>query len=209
MSEWYIEHAGKTHGPIDNETLKKLASNGKIRPDTPLRQGTGGEWTKCGKVKGLFMGLSNSSQSIAVASQPEVERLPQTITAPVVSEKSCPFCGESIALVAVKCKHCGEFLDAKLRSASSQPPKPSIVMQPQSVVHVVNNVSTSGPRWSRILAAFLSFLIPGLGQMYKGQLFNGLIWLVVVVIGYVCFIVPGIVLHFCCIAGAAMGNPSR
>ena len=55
----------------------------------------------------------------------------------------------------------------------------------------------------------LSFLIPGLGQLYKGQLINGFIWFVVVIIGYIALIVPGLILHLCCIGGAGMGDPYR
>lgn len=55
----------------------------------------------------------------------------------------------------------------------------------------------------------LSFLIPGLGQIYKGQIFNGIAWLVMTIIGYVLFIIPGVVLHLCCIIGAASGNPNK
>jgi hypothetical protein len=45
--------------------------------------------------------------------------------------------------------------------------------------------------------------------MYKGQVFNGLVWLVVVVIGYVVFVIPGLVLHLFCIIGAASGDPYK
>lgn len=30
--------------------------------------------------------------------------------------KDCPYCGETIQAVAVKCKHCGEYLDEKVRA---------------------------------------------------------------------------------------------
>lgn len=60
--------------------------------------------------------------------------------------------------------------------------------------------------WSPGVAAVLSLVIPGAGQMYKGQVVSGLCWLLMVVVGYAAFIVPGIVLHVCCVLGAASGS---
>lgn len=67
-------------------------------------------------------------------------------------------------------------------------------------------MSTTNSQWSPGVAALLSLVIPGAGQMYKGQIFNGLFWLAVVVIGYFAMVVPGIVLHLMCIVGAASGS---
>lgn len=57
------------------------------------------------------------------------------------------------------------------------------------------------------VAAVLSLVIPGAGQMYKGQVGNGVAWLIVVTLGYVLFVVPGLVLHLVCIIGAS--RPAR
>lgn len=62
-------------------------------------------------------------------------------------------------------------------------------------------------QWSPGVAAVLSLVIPGAGQMYKGQVFNGLFWLFIVVVGYLAFIIPGVVLHLLCIIGAGSGRP--
>lgn len=62
-------------------------------------------------------------------------------------------------------------------------------------------------RWSPGLAAVLSFFVPGLGQLYKGQILNGIIWFFFVCMGYVALILPGLVLHFFCVLGALSGNP--
>ncbi|MBI3463002.1 MAG: hypothetical protein HY000_08070 [Planctomycetes bacterium] len=84
---------------------------------------------------------------------------------------------------------------------------------PQQAVNVVvnqqTNIGVPRKRWNRLVAMLLSLVIPGLGQLYKGQVINAVVWLVVVVIGYVAFIIPGVVLHLCCIVGAGMGDPYR
>jgi TM2 domain-containing membrane protein YozV len=62
-------------------------------------------------------------------------------------------------------------------------------------------------RWSPGLAAALSFFLPGLGQLYKGQILNGIVWFFMVGLGYMALILPGLLLHLFCIIGAASGNP--
>ena len=53
------------------------------------------------------------------------------------------------------------------------------------------------------VAAVLSLVIPGAGQMYQGRIGAGLLWLIFVVLGYAMFIVPGLILHLICIFKAA------
>lgn len=94
-------------------------------------------------------------------------------------------------------------------------PTPAPVAPPAAPapVQIVNNVTTvvgqNSPRWSRGTAAILSLFIPGLGQMYKGQVINGVVWFAVVAVGYVFLVLPGVVLHVLCVLGAASGDPYR
>ena len=97
----------------------------------------------------------------------------------------CPYCKEVIQRRALKCKHCGEILDEGLRE--ERRPRPQ-------------------QHWNPGVAAVLSFLWPGLGQIYKGQILNGIVWSMVVMVGYVCCICPGFFLHIFCIFGAASGS---
>ena len=52
------------------------------------------------------------------------------------------------------------------------------------------------------IAAVLSLIIPGAGQMYKDKVGAGFFWLFGVALGYVLFIIPGVIAHICCIANA-------
>lgn len=105
-------------------------------------------------------------------------------------KKKCPFCAEEISIEAKKCKHCGEILDPTLLKGT-------------------NSELAKKKEWSPGVAAVLSLVVPGAGQIYKGHLGTGLIWLFVVVIGYVLLIVPGLILHIICIVTAYSGDPYK
>ncbi len=55
---------------------------------------------------------------------------------------------------------------------------------------------------SSSLAAFLSFLLPGAGQMYGGKIGKGIIRLIAGILGYCLWVVPGIIIHLCAIVNA-------
>lgn len=64
-------------------------------------------------------------------------------------------------------------------------------------------------QWSPGVAIVLSFFFPGLGQMYRGKIGRGILWLIFVTIGYLLMILPGLVLHLICLVDASSGDPTR
>lgn len=108
------------------------------------------------------------------------------------TEKSCPFCAETIKTEAIVCKHCGRNLDSTT---------------PITQNYYQNFTQPNQQKWSPGVAAILSLLIPGAGQMYKGDVGEGIVWLFGISIGYLLFIIPGLIAHIFCIINAASGNP--
>jgi predicted nucleic acid-binding Zn ribbon protein len=84
--------------------------------------------------------------------------------------KKCPYCAEEIKEDAKKCKHCGEFLDDNPRKEKKYIAKKS-----------------SG------LAAVLSLVVPGLGQLYNGDFGKAAMFIIVPTIGF--FLLLGIFAH--------------
>jgi TM2 domain-containing membrane protein YozV len=93
----------------------------------------------------------------------------------------CPICNKEISRAATACPSCGHPIN------------------PQSM-------KTSQRSWSPGIAALLSFIIPGAGQMYKGHVGTGILWFIFVIGGYFLFIIPGAILHLVCIFNAARGQ---
>jgi hypothetical protein len=89
----------------------------------------------------------------------------------------------------------------------SCPPSLSPAYPPEQPGQIVVINQPPVRRWSPGLAAVLSFFLPGLGQLYKGQIINGIVWFVFVGMGYVALVLPGLILHFFCVLGALSGNP--
>lgn len=101
---------------------------------------------------------------------------------------NCPECSKRISNSAVSCPNCGY-------------PIPVVPSTSAAISQ------TTQPKWNAGVAALLSFVLPGAGQMYKGQLGDGIAWLMFIAIGYATSIVPGLLLHLICIIGAATGIP--
>jgi TM2 domain-containing membrane protein YozV len=55
---------------------------------------------------------------------------------------------------------------------------------------------------SPLIAAGLSLLVPGAGQLYAGSVLTAILWFLLVTAGYT-LILPGLILHLFCIAAAA------
>jgi TM2 domain-containing membrane protein YozV/predicted nucleic acid-binding Zn ribbon protein len=112
--------------------------------------------------------------------------------------KRCPFCAEEIHSDAIKCKHCGEILDADLRESRNKMAQPTFIVPQQNI-----------RKWSPGVAALITLFIPGAGHLYKGNVGAGILWFIAALFGYIMFIIPGIFIHIICIFSAASGDPYK
>jgi uncharacterized OB-fold protein len=106
----------------------------------------------------------------------------------------CRECGKQVSSEARSCPHCG----------APWPTGPNEVSDAEHLERLNTLYRQPVPAsFSPGVAAVLSFFIPGAGQIYRGKIAKGLVWLVCVLAGYAAFIFPGIILHIICIVNAA------
>ncbi len=80
-------------------------------------------------------------QKTIIIPDPRAKSSPPPCPPPSKETKSCPFCSEEILATAIKCKHCGEFLDGRSKptpAASPVQPKPPSPPQPEKELWKAN-----------------------------------------------------------------------
>jgi TM2 domain-containing membrane protein YozV len=121
----------------------------------------------------------------------------------------CPECSREVSSAAAACPGCGHpiaaWLSGVARGARAVDPPSAATGSPP----VQQTIVVQQRKWSPGIAAVLSLLVPGLGQLYKTQILNGIVWFLVVITGYFLLVIPGLVLHLFCIIGAASGDPMK
>ena len=99
--------------------------------------------------------------------------------------RPCPYCAEDILVAAKKCRYCGEFVDGESLSYA----------QP-----TVADPAIARKQKDPGIAAVFSFIIPGLGQVYNGQILVGIVAGITCVLLYI--IIIGFFVHIWLICDA-------
>jgi hypothetical protein len=103
-------------GPLTPAELREMASKGQITPLDQIRKDGSDQWVKASQLKGLFQPATTSDtpeQAKPPGNQPPEIRTDTDDSRGNAKSKQCPFCKETILAEAIKCKHCGEFLNEK------------------------------------------------------------------------------------------------
>lgn len=216
LKEWYVRSGKVVQGPFTSAELKRLTSECKVKPNTQVSQSRDGNWFPAAKIIGLD--FSNYDKLLERGEQARLAAEALKPESPDDDNQEKKRMGElAMSFVDSPASRPQAPTDASnFIPAVVQPPQPPPYatiqqMPPQPIQQTVVNViqHSGGRKWEPGVAALLSFLIPGLGQMYKGQVLNGLLWFVLTFIGYLALIIPGLILHVMCVVGAASGDPER
>ena len=74
-NDWFVRVNNAEHGPLSSDSLKQLVQQGKIGPETFIKQGASGTWLRASNVRGLLPAIPPAP----VASQASVPNRPPMV----------------------------------------------------------------------------------------------------------------------------------
>ena len=129
---------GEEVGPISGEQLRDLARRGVVSTDTLVRLDDG-DWVRAEtEIPGMLAAAVISPRPAPPPPTPVATEVPVETHRPT---KACPYCGEEILAVAIKCKHCGSNLAEKTGGTEERTPRKS---------EAIGTIALPLPVWSAI-----------------------------------------------------------
>lgn len=64
-------------------------------------------------------------------------------------------------------------------------------------------------KWSPSAAVLIGLVLPGGGQIYRGQAGTGIVLLISSIVGYILCIIPGLIIHIIAIISGAIGDTRK
>jgi len=133
VAQWIVKRGDRTLGPFDDKTLRKLASDGRLKPTDLISRGAGSNWVPAAKAKGLFQAvegglLHETLPPIVPVTTPvpsPLEKTTPSTASPTDSANwvpyadvepeppklarliECPDCGKEVSIRAMECPNCG------------------------------------------------------------------------------------------------------
>ena len=117
-ADWFIRVNNADRGPLSSRTLKQLALEGKVTPETLLKKGSSGHWCIASCVKGLFPAVADHAAPQSAPSAPQPVPAPPALAMPPQIPAvlpSRPVLGQFVVIVAAVV--CGGILVALMLPA--------------------------------------------------------------------------------------------
>ena len=202
--DWYYARKGERFGPVPWAKVRSLAEQGWLMPGDLIWTPDMSDWQPAASVKGLFKNSLVESLGSAVDGViPGIRPVPAGLDSTAAGGRGrgpeSPFGPDFFEHLAPRhlVAGCGAFV-AALGIAFT-----AISPSSLGLAFTLGGLALAAAGMYSEVGAFLAQAVANIATAR----INGTVWFFLVGVGYLALILPGMLLHFFCIVGAASGNP--